>query len=360
MSETRSDWSKLCPDLLRSIFGRLIISKDFYRSRTVCSDWYSVSTTCVPTAYAYPWRILFDEDSTLLFDPGEDNIYEIGHPQLDLIKTHVMASCSNWLLIGRSALNLYLQNVFTRERINLPVCRRLTIENSSSCLWINERTRDYVVACSSKQGCLFSCKNGDVKWLCHIGIECAYVTYKDGKLYVYTFDRCIEILDFLSGDLLVQGNPYHNHPFHIDDSHPKSVVITSSGELFIVVTFKGVNNRCVDEILNRSFNVYKMNLDNGSWERVYSLGGEMLIFGHGVGIKAPIKDVNGWGIKSDTICFGGDEDDIFPSDRYSRTTNCGVFDLATGTQTSLDVPFFKSFWFVPVYEISDHETGFFF
>lgn len=360
MSETdRSDWSKLCPDLLRSIFGRLIISKDFYRSRTVCSDWYSVSTTCVPTT-AYPWRILFDEDSTLLFDPGEDNIYEIGHPQLDLLNTHVMASCSNWLLIGRSCLNLYLQNVFTRERINLPVCRHLTIENSSSCLWINERTRDYVVACSSKRGCLFSCKKGDVKWLCHRGIECAYVAYKDGKLYVYTFDRCIEILDFLSGDLLVQENPYHNHPFHIDDSHPKSVVITSSMEVLIVVSFSGLTDGFLDKILNRSFYVYKMNLENGNWERVYSLGGEMLIFGQAVTIKAPIKDVNGWGIKSDSICFGGGDDSFPSSDRYDRTTNCGVFDLATGTQTSLDVPFFQSFWFVPVYEISNHETGFFF
>ncbi|WZZ86644.1 hypothetical protein YC2023_115223 [Brassica napus] len=56
----------------------------------------------------------------------------------------------------------------------------------------------------------------------------------------------------------------------------------------------------------------------------------MLILGHGVKIKAPIKGINGWGIKSDTICFGGDEDDIFPSsDRCNRTTNCGVFDLAT-------------------------------
>nr|VDD29776.1 unnamed protein product [Brassica oleracea] len=52
MSETLSDWSKLCPDLLRSIFGRLIISKDFYRSRTVCSDWYSVSTTYAACSHA--------------------------------------------------------------------------------------------------------------------------------------------------------------------------------------------------------------------------------------------------------------------------------------------------------------------
>ncbi|CAF1725010.1 BnaC09g14780D [Brassica napus] len=59
----------------------------------------------------------------------------------------------------------------------------------------------------------------------------------------------------------------------------------------------------------------------------------MLILGHGVKIKAPIKGINGWGIKSDTICFGGDEDDIFPSsDRCNRTTNCGVFDLATAAK----------------------------
>ncbi|CAH2047566.1 unnamed protein product [Thlaspi arvense] len=276
MSETRYDWSNLSPDILRSILEGLT-SKDFHRARAVCSNWYTVSTTCV-RPLLYPWRVLFDEHSTYLFDPGEDNIYEIGHPELDLFKTNIMASCSNWLLIEDARLNFYLQNVFTRERINLPRIMSLLAvkeewqffpsEDSASCMWINERANDYVVAWSSIQGYLFSYKKGDDSWWSHQDIECEYMAYKDEKLYVYTFDRCIKILD-LSSDLreeVVIGNPYPNHPFHID-SHPMSLVITSSGKVLIVVSFRGYND---DE---RSFNIYEMNLESGSWERVTSLAG---------------------------------------------------------------------------------------
>ncbi|WZZ86646.1 hypothetical protein YC2023_115225 [Brassica napus] len=84
---------------------------------------------------------------TLLFDPGEDNIYEIGHPGLDLLKTrggHFTRNLNpypNPIRKIRTEVAKYpngLQNVFTRERINLPECPWLTIQNSSSCLWIND------------------------------------------------------------------------------------------------------------------------------------------------------------------------------------------------------------------------------
>jgi len=42
------DWSKLCPDLLRSILERLSFI-DFCRAKTVCSDWYTVGKTCLKT-----------------------------------------------------------------------------------------------------------------------------------------------------------------------------------------------------------------------------------------------------------------------------------------------------------------------
>ena len=52
---------------------------------------------------------------------------------------------------------------------------------------------------------------------------------------------------------------------------------------------------------------------------------EMLIFGHGVTIRAPVQDV-GDGIKSGSICFVSD---VWPPYYSPAATNWGVFDLAT-------------------------------
>lgn len=86
-----------------------------------------------------------------------------------------------------------------------------------ACLWINERTRDYVVARSIKLHYLFTYKKGDESWSNLQGTKCMYMVFynKDYKLYVYTSDSFIKIFD-LSGDCpneIVQGNPYRNHPF---------------------------------------------------------------------------------------------------------------------------------------------------
>ncbi|WZZ86645.1 hypothetical protein YC2023_115224 [Brassica napus] len=86
------------------------------------------------------------------------------------------------------------------------------------------------------------------------------------SFYVYTFDRCIEILDLeirLSKETRIITIRFTSI-MRISDTKCSTSVIRrdhNSGELLIVVTFKGVNNRYLN-------NVYKMNLENGNWERV--------------------------------------------------------------------------------------------
>ncbi|CDY17151.1 BnaA05g10370D [Brassica napus] len=190
------DWSKLCPDLLRSIFESLS-SLDFHRAKTVCSNWYTVSRTS------------------------------------------------------------------------------------------NDGDKGWRITCT----------------------QCEDMAYKDNKLYVYTFDHYINVLDF-SGDCpkeTIEGNHYLNHPFpFVDTIYKMRIAIANSGEVLI-----------------------------------------MLIFGHGVTIRGPVKDR---GIKSGSICF---LDDDHLSDNYlgtRREANCGVFDLATRTitwHTRLDDWSSKIYWFVP-------------
>ncbi|XP_010509919.2 PREDICTED: putative F-box protein At2g33200 [Camelina sativa] len=374
-SRTCYDWSKLCHDLLPSILERLHY-KDYHRARTVCSNWYTVSTTCKRPLY--PWRVVFNESSALIFDPGEEQTHEIQHPGADFSERYVLASCSNWFLMVDSCLGFYLVNVFTRERINLPSMESSILGKErvdqevewkhyikrtdmvsikkQACLWINERTGDYVVAWSVKQHYLFTYKRGDDSWSNLQGAKCVSMVFdKEYKLYVYTADNYIKIFD-LSGDLpeeIVGMNPYRNHMFSFRSVSKRGehiwkqrVAVTNSGEVLMIVSLKGLEDK-------RLFYIYKMNLGSCKWERVDSLGGEMLIFGHGVTVRAPIKDINGLGIKSDSICLR--DGDLWPVSFYFdivQLPNFGVFDLATSTITSpksLDVSFKKSFWFVPGY-----------
>ncbi|XP_010515777.2 PREDICTED: putative F-box protein At2g33200, partial [Camelina sativa] len=166
----------------------------------------------------------------------------------------------------------------------------------------------YVVAWNHHdQNSLFTIKKGDDYWYTLEGVNCVNMAYKDHKLYLFTFDSYVKIFDF-SGDFpnkVTRGNPYRNHPFRYDLQPEESVwkvkvAITNSGDVLIVVSMKGLEEK-------RFFNMFKMNMESGDWERAESLAGEVLIFGHGV----TIKDVNGLGVKSDSICFG--YDDLSPS-----------------------------------------------
>ncbi|CAL9224438.1 unnamed protein product [Arabidopsis halleri] len=160
-------------------------------------------------------------------------------------------------------------------RKDIIICRRTAV------LWIDEKTGDYVVAWIFNYHYLFSYKKGDDSWWNwnnHLSMESLNfsfldLAYRNSKLYLYTTNGHIKIVDFSGNDPI------------------------------------------------------EMNLESNIWERVESIGDdEMLIFGHGVTIRAPVQEVGDDGIKSGSICFV--RGDIWPT-YYCSVSNCGVFDLAT-------------------------------
>ncbi|KAG7558639.1 hypothetical protein ISN45_Aa05g002800 [Arabidopsis thaliana x Arabidopsis arenosa] len=368
------DWSKLCPDLLRKIIESLN-SIDYHRAKLVCSDWYSVWKTCVKRPL-YPWRIIYyDDDSSSLFDPRENKIYETKLLGLS-DNSYYMASSGNWLLMLNSRLNFYIFNLLTCEKINLPSIRggKVRLEPSSDCrqgkwgdfvdhfrkisvskdilgykrsvaLWIDERTGDYFVAWIFKNQYLFTHKKGDDSWWNWNNNWDTFsldLAYKHSKLYLYTYYDYIKIIDF-SGDSPkeeIENNPYRDHPFHCHMSQgeyiwKRRIAIQKSGEVLVIL--------CLTKEGVHLFYVFKMNLESKKWERVKTVGdNEMLIFGHGVTIRAPVQDV-GDGIKTGSICFV--KDDVSP---YYMHSDCGVFDLATSNMTwygHLGVNSGKTRWF---------------
>ncbi|XP_020874590.1 putative F-box protein At5g38270 [Arabidopsis lyrata subsp. lyrata] len=386
------DWSKLYPDLLRSILESLN-SIDFHRAKTVCSDWYSIWKTCVKRPLC-PWRITYVKDSLMLLNPGEDKIYKGTNVGLSN-DSYYMTSSGNWLLMVDSNLGFYIFNLLTYKRIDLPSmessirggnvrfernredgfsewghfvdpCRKdyvgkdIMICRRSAVLWIDERTGDYVVAWIYDNHYLFLYKKGDDSWwnwndhwnMGSLNLSFLDLAYRNSKLYLYTTNGHIKIVDFSRNDPIevIEKNPYLEHPFRYFSKEGEYIcktrmAIQKSGEVLIILSvFELISER---KLL---FYIFKMNLESNIWERVESIGDdEMLIFGHGVTIRAPVQDVGDDGIKSGSIYFA--VDDLQPI-YYHAVSNCGVFDLATSIikwpkEDSFNNRFVKTQWFVP-------------
>ncbi|KAG7578769.1 F-box-like domain superfamily [Arabidopsis thaliana x Arabidopsis arenosa] len=359
------DWSKLPPDVLLKIFESLKSPIDSHRAKTVCSNWYSVWKTCTNKP-PYPWRIIHQGDS-----PTVEKLTR----KLPLLSktSYCMASSGNNLLMVDRRLKFYILNLLTGRRINLPSMESLirggqvtfkperewsddsgcffgsyrndnvsyefdSVEwkNSVAVLWINETTGDYVVAWTFVQHYLFSYKKGDNSWcnLNHNGKRLVLfdMACENNKLYLYTANHHIRIFDF-SGVFPMEKkteNPYWKYPFNVDEEpweyvwKRKIAIQKSSGQVLIILSLKQVF--CEEEKL--LFYIFKMNLEGCKWERVYSIGDEMLVFGQGVTIATALKDL-GDGIKSDSIYFI--DKDVWPDhqDHDHRVSNCGVFDITT-------------------------------
>ncbi|KAG7592377.1 F-box domain [Arabidopsis thaliana x Arabidopsis arenosa] len=360
------DWSKLCPDLLRSILESLS-STDFYRAKTVCSDWYSIWKTCVKPLC--PWRIIYVKDSLMLFKPGEDKIYKGTNVGLSN-DSYYMASSGNWLLMVDSHLGFYIFNLLTSKRIDLSsmessirggnvrfernhehgfikghfvepsrkadVSKAAIIRGRTVVLWIDERTGDFLVAWIFNYRYLFSYKKGDDSWWNwnnHWNMENLNFIFWDlacryNKLYLYTTNGHIKVVDFSGNDPIevIEKNPYWEHPFRYLTKQEESILhsriaIQKSGDVLIILSIVSISSTEIP-----LFYIFKMNLASKIWERVESIGDdEMLIFGHGVTIRAPVQDV-GDGIKSGSIYFV--KEDLWTID-FHAVSNCGVFDLAT-------------------------------
>ncbi|KAL1206139.1 putative F-box protein [Cardamine amara subsp. amara] len=383
------DWSEICIDALRLILESLSFA-DFHRAKTVCSNWYSVSKSCVAgSRNRYPWLILFPESELCfkLLDLRHGKIYKTKglEDEFPNPKSRCVASYGNWLLMLSHRLKFSIFNVFTGERIkirslslrgNVRIERknngdfllehswfdRETIINryiKTAALWIDEETKDFVVFWIYNDQYLFSYKKGDDSWWHFEDTKCLAMAYnkEDQKLFVYTSDHFIKILDYSGDDdmpnEIVEGNMYLNHPFYYDLQPweymwKRRVAITTSGDVLIILSLKVLPEIKSQE--KRLFYIFKMSVEGSEWERVDSLENQMLVFGDGwlTLEDAKEEDIGGGIIKSDSIYFVAD--DLWPPQAHTVfQSSAGVFDLARTEISWSRLPHYLSNvrWFVP-------------
>ncbi|CAE5978330.1 unnamed protein product [Arabidopsis arenosa] len=105
----------------------------------VCSYWYSGSKQTVHRKSGTPWLMLFpDEDGgCLLCNPYKKVVYKT---KRDCSGSRFLASCSKWLLMLDSRSRLYIIDVFSGNRIDLPPLESL-LSNYSALKRMKDRDR---------------------------------------------------------------------------------------------------------------------------------------------------------------------------------------------------------------------------
>ncbi|KAG2245641.1 hypothetical protein Bca52824_085269 [Brassica carinata] len=186
VSKMKLSWSELCPDLLRCVYERLSFT-DLIRAKSVCSSWHSASRGFLPKRNQNPWL-------------DKDKVYKTRDLGVDFARSRCLATYGSWLLMMDNLWNLNVLNPLTGERIDLPALTepvvperfRPMLKSSLACLWIDKKTKDYLVVWTMEHFLVFT-KRGINTWRGfsskYVGGTTGYVQmvydHKAQKLYAY-------------------------------------------------------------------------------------------------------------------------------------------------------------------------------
>ncbi|AEC05987.1 F-box protein (DUF295) [Arabidopsis thaliana] len=371
----KASWSELCPDVLRCVFELLSFS-DLNRTRSVCSSWHSASRHCVPTQNQIPWLILFprnnvnnnNNNSCVLFVPDDrDSLYKTKDLGVGFMLSNCLATYGSWILMMDRLCNLNILNPLTGEKIDLPRTKfdLPRLESSVACLWIDEKTKDYIVVWKIKNSLVYA-KKGNHTWQQvfsmneELSVEQIVYEHKTQKLYVHFNDSTLSIWRLSREDPHGVFENYIPFDFVFQDFLPDrrtdeelyvkeyidtrlNIALTTSGELLKVASVVQKSKRWL-------FRIYKMNYIKRRWERIESLGDEALILDMGITIVA--KDIPG--LKRNSIYISGFD--------YGRKHLDHIFIFDLTTQESEPLPYCVSSsndfsdarWFFPSFSQSPY------
>ncbi|EOA18548.1 hypothetical protein CARUB_v10007106mg [Capsella rubella] len=336
-----SGWSKLSLNLLNKVFKCLGFAE---LAESACPSLPNASRKSSPNSQT-PWLILFPEkgkDYCLLFNPQDkeklQRIQDLGD---NFANSHCLAICGSWLFMRDLRYNLYIMNLLTREKIDLPSVEsqfgRIKIERTIDdmfhikldgeyfgdpdnhidiyypSLWIDENTKDYVVTWYlrySRQYLVYS-RKGDNLWkhasLWSHDMLIYDMVHKDNKIYLYSDSRDVKVLDFsrdvprkifktkVNYDVWAKGLPRRLEPGDVWDMKKEHLVVTLTGEPLRVRSII----RSDSDVWY--FRIYKMNSSNTEWEKLTCLGDEAIILDQRITVLASATE----GIKRNSIYFSG-------------------------------------------------------
>ncbi|KAJ4903487.1 putative F-box protein [Raphanus sativus] len=358
------NWSELHADVLQLILERLNIVT-YVGARTVCKNWYAVCKRITSVQDKSPWLIIFPAGrpkcgSCLVLDfhtfrlTGKYKFYRLHNLGNDFSSHRCIATCGGWLLMFDLRSSLYVVNVFTRERIDLPplesdpgrlrverrpdtnfiinkssVTTRNAINKTNAVLWVDERTKRYIVVWSIGLWYMMYTRSGFDSWReipTREGPEnlhgCQGIAYKDNKLYVLSRQNQIRILDFSQELPLALPNNVEENPFTNEKPWRVKIGVTASENVLMV------KNR-----LNKILKILKMDSGRTSWDTVESLEGEAWIMDLGVTIPA----VNG--INPNSIYYS--------KDKYAYWGEVSTQELKKALDVDLNRNFSYARWFIP-------------
>ncbi|KAF8050595.1 hypothetical protein N665_1929s0002 [Sinapis alba] len=348
--ECLNSWSELPHDLLNMVFKRFGFV-DFQRAKSVCSSWLSASKQSVPKNNHTLWLILFPEDDNKhckLFNPEEqERLYKTQDTGLDFSKSVCKAIYGTWLLMQHLYYNLYIVNLFTKERIILPSMesklgmpkeKRTKPKNRivSSLFWIDEKTKDYVVLCNvDNLRVVYSKKiNNSWKQIPETS-KCLDMVYKDHKLYFLSYYGDFSIFDFY-GEIPQQT--FHRQ-LEVESLHRGQI----SSRLSIVASKLVATVTGNVLMVQKIWRSISMTWDVKEHQLVNSLGNESMLFDQGITVLA--NETHGFIANSIYFCGCDDEKD--------RNHDLFLFNLKTHKTELMHKFDFSSFqfstaqWFLP-------------
>ncbi|VYS63517.1 unnamed protein product [Arabidopsis thaliana] len=349
-------WSELPLDLLNLVFKRLSLV-NFQRAKSVCSTRYSVSRQCVPERQIallilFPKEDNTDNSTCKLFNPDEkDKLYKMQDLGVEFAKSVCRATYGSWLLMQDSKYHLYILNIFTRERINLPPVESqlgmVKIERtiydwfhfshghysfslSSPVFWIDEESKDYIVMWGLGVYCVVYAKKGDTSWNQIPQTSYFYdMVYKDHKLYFLSSTGTFQILDF-SEEM---------------DNKTSKVVCLLDRKLVVTVTGKALKVAKMWRPTYRTWSFRVFKISSSGYENLDSLGDEALLLDLGITVLA--SDVEGF--KRNSIYFS-----CRPNGGYeTNASDLFLFNLETQKMELLhkfdcsSLQLYRSRWFLP-------------
>ncbi|CAA7023338.1 unnamed protein product [Microthlaspi erraticum] len=320
-------WSELPMDMLRQVLERLSVL-DLHRAKIVCSSWYLCSKQTVRQKSGSPLLMLSPEEGgCVLYNPDEDRVYKTTKSEFSGYR--FLGSSGKWFLVVDSRSKLYIIDLFSEERIDLPPLESIkdglysverlgdrvfmvrlvknysgvlvqAVEDLRGVLWVDDKSGEYVVVWQfESNGFLGFCKKGDdhyreittcigvrreLQGLCHMVL-------KGYSLYVLTSRKYIRQLDLSGQDGFK------------DVSEKHSIAVTTSGEA-LYVRSKAYETSTLERL--RTFHVFKRDpkdLDPSTKDtrlvELDSLGDEALFLDLGVTVKAD----HSLGVEPNSIYF---------------------------------------------------------
>ncbi|KAL0845363.1 hypothetical protein Bca101_018609 [Brassica carinata] len=335
--DTPKSWSELPLDLLISVFKRLSFA-NFQRAKTM---WAQKPD---PLAGSLPGRQQQRQPSVHNKRSWSGICKEFLHRDLQKL-----------LLMRNRMHNLYIVNLFTHERIDLPPVeaqhgvtkmeRTLDDDHDVFCITSHNgkeykgiQTREYVVLWELRQLCVVYSRKGDTSWnqIPEETSSCCDLVYMDSKLYFLSLFGQFRIFDF-SGEFPQQtfqcGVIVERFRLGLQlrqRSNFWSIVATK-----LVVTVTG-------EVLKVE-KLWKSRSETWSFrkhDRIYSLGDESMLLDQGITVLANDTD----GFIKNSVYFsvsGKDVHDIFLFNLETQKTELlHKFD-------SSSVQFPRARWFLP-------------